>query len=320
MRRAGSRLAHGLLVLWLVSLLSFLALELAPGDFFDGLRLNPQIPPEALDALRARHGLDRPVWERYLRWLGSLASGELGFSFSYNTPVGPLLWERGANTLLLTGSALILTWALALPLGIIWATRKGTAAQAFSIANAAVLSLPDIVISLLLLLLAVRTGWLPTGGMLSAESIDQAGSLRRAADVGRHMILPVFALVISSLPAVLRHVRSAMSDVLETPYVQAARGLGIPEWRVLTRHALPAAANPLVSLFGLSIAGLLSSSLLVEVVLSWPGLGPLLLEAIFARDFYLVLAPVMAGTLLLLIGNLFADFLLHFIDPRVRHD
>ena len=319
MRRAWARLAHGLLVLWMVSLLSFLALELAPGDFFDGFRLNPQIPPEALEALRARHGLDRPVWERYLGWLASLASGELGFSSSYNMPVGPLLLERGANTLLLTGSSLVLTWALALPLGIIWATRRRAAARAFSVANSAVLSLPDLVVSLLLLLLAVRTGWFPTGGMRSPESLDSASSLQAAADVGRHMILPVFALVISSLPTVLRHVRSAMSDVLETPYVQAARGLGIPEWRILTRHALPAAANPLVSLLGLSIAGLLSSSLLVEVVLSWPGLGPLLLEAIFARDYYLVLAPVMAGTLLLLAGNLLADFLLHFIDPRVRH-
>jgi len=320
MRVLRARLMHGLFVLWMVSVLSFLALELAPGDFFDGFRLNPQIAPEALEALRSRHGLDRPVWERYLRWIASLASGEMGFSFSYNAPVGPILLERGTNTLLLTTSSLFLTWVVALPLGIVWATRRKAAAAVFSVVNSALLSMPDLVVSLLLLLLAVRSGWFPSGGMRSAESLSRAGALQSAVDVGWHMILPVGALVITSLPTVVRHVRATISDVLDAPSIQAARGLGIPESRLLVWHALPMAANPLVSLLGLSIAGLLSSSLLVEVVLSWPGLGPLLLEAIFARDYYLVLAPVMAGTLLLLLGNLFADLLLYHIDPRARRE
>jgi peptide/nickel transport system permease protein len=304
-------------LLWAVSLLSFLALELAPGDFFDGLALNPRIRPETLDGLRAQHGLDRPVTERYLHWISSLTRGEMGFSFAYNAPVGPLLWERGINTLLLTTTALAATWLLAVPLGIFWASRRGWVAETTAAAGSAILAMPDLVIALGLLALAAETGWLPPGGMASAGPV-RGGLIERALDVARHLILPASALVITALPAVARHVRSAMTEVLDEPYVRAARIHGIGERRVLFRHALPAASNPLISLFGLSIAGLLSSSLVVEVVLGWPGLGPLMLEAILARDYYLVLGPVMAGTLLLIAGNLLADVLLYAVDPRTR--
>src|SRR2546428_7649521 len=137
-------------------------------------------------------------------------------------------------------------------------------------------------------------------------------------DVASHLVLPVTALVLGILPVLVRYVRASVADALHAPFVRAARAHGIPERRVLFRHALPAAANPLISLFGLSLAGLLSMSLLVEVVMSWPGLGPLLLEAILARDFYLVLGLVLASTFLLVAGNLLADVLLMAADPRIR--
>jgi peptide/nickel transport system permease protein len=143
-------------------------------------------------------------------------------------------------------------------------------------------------------------------------------SLARVMDVVSHLILPVAALVICVLPSLTRHVRASVASTLDAPFVQAARGHGIPERRVLFRHALPAAANPLISLFGLSLATLLSMSLLVEIVMSWPGLGPLLLEAIQARDFHLVLGLVLASTVLLLAGNVLADVLLLAADPRIR--
>ena len=308
---------HGLLLLAGVSLLSFVLVELAPGDYFAEMRLDPRISEATVHALRARYGLDRPLPERYGRWLASLAKGELGYSFAYGQPVGPLLWPRLRNTLLLTVTATALAWLLAVPLGTWWATRRrGPADAALTGLTAMLLALPDLVLVLGLLLLAVRTGWFPTGGMVSLGH-EQMPWGARVKDVAFHLVLPV-AVVLGIVPALVRYVRASVADALAAPFVRAARAHGIPERRVLFRHALPAAANPLVSLFGLSLAGLLSMSLLVEVVMSWPGLGPLFLEAILARDFHLVLGPVLASTFLLLGGNLLADLLLAATDPRIR--
>jgi peptide/nickel transport system permease protein len=312
------RALHGLLLLAGVSLLSFVLVELAPGDFFSEMRLDPRISETTLRALRARHGLDRPLPERYLRWVTSLARGELGYSFAYGSPVAPLLWPRARNTLLLTSIATAFAWLIAIPLGVWWATRRGAAMRrALSGVTALLLAVPDILLALALLLLAVRTGWFPTGGMVSVGH-EEMPRTARIVDVAWHLVLPATALVLGMLPVLVRYVRASVADALEAPFVRAARAHGIPERRVLYRHALPVAANPLVSLFGLSLAGLLSMSLLVEVVLSWPGLGPLLLEAILARDFYLVLGLVLASALLLVGGNLLADVLLLATDPRIR--
>ena len=163
----------------------------------------------------------------------------------------------------------------------------------------------------------MRTGWFPAGGMTSMAH-EEMSLGARAWDVASHLVLPATALVLGILPVLLRHVRASVADVLASPFVRAARAHGIPEGRVLFRHVLPAAANPLVSLFGLSLAGLLSMSLVVEVVMSWPGLGPLLLDAILARDFFLSLGLVLVSTVLLVGGNMIADALLLATDPRIR--
>lgn len=318
MRRLLHRILQGVAVLFAVSALSFVLVDLAPGDFFAEMRLDPRLSEATLAALRARHGLDRPLPQRYAAWLGSLARGELGYSFAYGSPVAPLLWPRARHTLLLTGVATAAAWALAIPIGTFWATRRKPALRhALSAATALLLAVPDVVLALALLLVAVRTGYFPAGGMTSVGS-EQWSALARARDVAWHLALPATALVLGILPVLVRHVRANMAAVLEAPFVQAARAHGLRERRVLFRHALPAAANPLISLFGLSLAGLLSASLLVEVVMSWPGLGPLLVEAILARDFHLVLALVLASTVLLLFGNLLADVLLLAADPRIR--
>jgi peptide/nickel transport system permease protein len=301
-----------------VSLLSFVLVALAPGDFFAEMRLDPRISESTLQVLRARHGLDRPLPVRYARWVASLARGELGYSFAYGSPVAPLLWPRVRNTVVLTATATVASWVLAIPLGVWWATRRRPLIRhVLSGVTAAVLAVPDIVLALGLLLLAVRTGWFPAGGMTSVGH-EQMSALARLGDVAWHLVLPAAALVLGILPVLVRYVRASVGDALEAPFVHAARAHGIPESRVLFRHALPAAANPLISLFGLSVAGLLSMSLLVEVVMSWPGLGPLLLEAILARDFHLVLGLVLASTFLLVAGNLLADALLLAADPRIR--
>jgi peptide/nickel transport system permease protein len=318
MRYLLRRTFHAVFLLFGVSLLTFLFSALTPGNYFDEMRLNPQIAPETVAALRAQYQLDRPLPVRYAHWLNAVAHGELGFSFAYNSPVGPLLWVRARNTLLLTVTATLLAWMLALPLGIWSASRLGRAPdRVLSGATATLLVIPDLVLALGLLILAVRTGWFPTGGLVSVgfESFSPFHKLR---DLALHMTLPVIALVLSALPTLVRHVRASVAEVLEAPFLQAALGHGLPHRKLLYSYALRAAANPLISLFGFSIGTLLSGSLLIEVVMSWPGLGPLLLEAILARDLYVVVGAVLLSMLFLVAGNLVADALLYWADPRIR--
>ena len=318
MRYLLRRLGHALLLLAGVSVLTFLFTALAPGTYFDEMRMNPQIAPETIAALRAQYGLDKPLPLRYVSWLSSLVHGEMGFSFAYNSPVAPLLLVRAGNTLLLTITSTLLAWAIALPLGTWSAERMGRVPdRLLSWGTAMLLVIPDLALALGLLVLAVRSGWFPTGGMASVgfETLSPFNKLR---DVALHMILPVTALVLSTLPLLFRHVRAAIADILDAPFLLAALGHGIPKRTLLYRYALPAAANPLISLFGFSIAMLLSGSLLIEVVMSWPGLGPLLLEAILARDLYVVIGGILFSTFFLVGGNLFADLLLYWADPRIR--
>jgi peptide/nickel transport system permease protein len=312
------RLAHAALLLFGVSVLTFLFAALAPGNYFDEMKLNPQISPTAIAALRAQYGMDRPLPVRYTRWLGALLRGNLGFSFAYNSQVWPLLRMRAAHTLLLTTMAMLLAWGLAVPLGIWSAEREGGwPDHALALVWGLLLLIPDLVLALGLLMFAVHTGFFPAGGMaeVGAESLPWAA---RARDFALHLVLPVAALGLSTSPILVRHVRAAFLDVLDSPFLRAARGHGIPRRRLLYRHALRAAANPLLSLFGFSLGTLLSSSLIIEVVMSWPGLGPFLLEAILARDQYVVIGGVLLSTVFLVGGNLFADLLLYWADPRIR--
>jgi peptide/nickel transport system permease protein len=301
-----------------VSLLSFAFVELAPGNFFDEMTLNPQISTATVVNLRRQYGMDQPLPVRYFLWLKSVAKGDLGFSFAYNTPVAPIIWSRARNTLLLTGVATLLAWLFALPLGILSAEKRGKwIDHAGGLTTSALLATPDLLIALALLLLAVRTRRLPAGGMLSLESAEQ-GTWQQLQSIATHLVGPVIVLVLGSLPVLTRHVRGAMIEALDAPFVQAARGHGIPRWRIVLCHALPVAANPLVSLFGLSLGSLLSASLLTEVIMSWPGLGPLLLEAILSRDLYVVIGTVMFASLFLIGGTLIADLMLFAADPRIR--
>jgi peptide/nickel transport system permease protein len=312
------RLGNGFLVLLGVSALSFLLAEAAPGSVVDELALNPRVSPSTIEAMRDRYGLDQSVPRKYLRWLQSIARGELGFSVAYNSPVGPLLWPRVRNTLLLTAPATVLAWLIAVPLGTWAASRHGGWADRVSAgATTALLAVPDVLLGLGLLLLAVRTGYFPIGGMVSVAFAD-LGPWGKAKDVMSHFLLPVTALTLVNVPVLVRHVRTSLLDVLHAPFIQAARAKGLSERRLLFRHALRVAANPLVSLLGLSVAALLSASLVVETIMSWPGLGPLLLEAVIARDLHLVVGAVTCSTLLLIAGNLLGDGLLYLVDPRIR--
>jgi peptide/nickel transport system permease protein len=300
-----------------VSLLAFASLDLAPGDPLAQMRLDPHVTPAAMAALRERYGLDRPFVERYTRWLGAVARGDLGYSIAYDSPIAPLLARRAVHSLLLVGTALVATWMLALPLGVWTAARSQTVdGRLLAGITTALQAVPDLLIAVALLLFAAASGAFPTGG-LRATGLRDARGIVALRDQLHHLVLPVLALALGAAPALVRHVRASMMEVLRAPYLLAAAARGVPSRRLLFRSALRAAANPLISLFGLSFAALFSASMLVEVIMSWPGLGPLFLDAVRSRDVQLVLAGVLCSTALLIVGNGCADILLRAADPRI---
>jgi peptide/nickel transport system permease protein len=314
----GRRLVRALSLLIGVSALCFLFTEMAPGSFFDEMRLNPQISPATISMLRARYGLDKPLLVRYADWMKAALHADLGYSMAYNVPVAPLLWSRAKNTLFLATVALVLAWLISIPLGVLAANRRGGLLdRAVMLATSFLVSVPELVLALALLAIAVRWRILRVGGMMSPdfESLSSWGKLR---DVLLHLALPACVLALCETAVIVRHVRASVLEVLNAPYVQAARGFGTGPARLLFRHVLPVAANPAISLFGFSLAGLLSGSLMVEVVCGWPGLGPLILEATLSRDLYLVIGGIMFSALFMVGGNLIADIMLLALDPRIR--
>ncbi|MFL6449889.1 MAG: ABC transporter permease [Bryobacteraceae bacterium] len=314
------RLVHGLLVLLVASLLAFTLASIAPGDYFDDMWVNPAISPQTLARLRSQYALDRPFAERYLQWITSIPKGQWGFSFAYNSPAGPILLSRGGNTLLLTGVATLLAWLVALVWGGWAATNEGGFFDVLlTSVNALLLAIPEVVLALSLMVFAVRTGYFPLGGLASNQNIS-SGMWSQTRDLASHLVLPSIALAAGSAPLLLSHVRTAVSEALHSSFIEAAWGHGISRSRMLLRHAFPAAANPLITLFGTSVGMLISSSLLTEAVFGWPGLGQLMLEALGARDFFLVVDSAVLATAFFLLGTLIADILLYLADPRIRAD
>ncbi len=320
MRHLVMRLSQSAILLIGVSLLSFIFLQVSPGDYFQEMRLNPQISQATVERMRAQYGWDKPILVRYGRWLASAARGEFGVSLAYGTPVGPLLWDRARNTLVLTVIATLLSWILAVTLGVLCAVAPHSIIdKCCAVVSSFLLAVPELLLCLVLLAIAVRTGWFSSGGMRSVGGGEHTGLwFQQTRDVAFHLVLPVTALVLGTLPIFLRHVRNSLFEVLDLPFIHAAVGHGIPSFTILSRYALPVAANALISLFGLSIGSLLSTSLVTEVIMSWPGLGPLLLEAALARDVYVVIGAVTVSALFLVCGIALADVLLYASDPRIR--
>jgi peptide/nickel transport system permease protein len=309
------RLVRAILLLLGVSALCFVFTEMAPGSFFDDMRLNPQISPDTIAGLRAQYGLDQPLAVRYGRWMKSALHADLGYSIAYNAPVAPLLLSRAKNTLLLSGTALLFTWLISIPLGVWTANRRGRLLdKAVTLLTSFLISVPELVIAIALLAVAVRSHQLRVGGMTSSD-VEGFSTFQRAQDIALHLALPVFILVLCETAVI---VRASVLEVLNTPYVHAARRYGVSRSRLLFRHVLPVAASPAISLLGFSLAGLLSGSLMVEVVCGWPGMGPLILEATLSRDLYLVIGGIMLSALFMVGGNLVADVLLFTVDPRIR--
>lgn len=318
MKFLAKRLLHSLFLLVGVSLVCFLFAGLAPGDFYSELQLDSRASPQTIENLRARAGIDRPWIYRYAGWAAGAWKGDFGYSLAYDAPVGPLVLERVRATLLLTGTATLFTWLLAVPWGVWLAGRRGQwPDQASRIVLALLLAVPDLLIAIVLMVWAAETGNLPVGGMVSRD-FSSMSALARWRDLAHHMIAPVSVLLVSMTPVLVRHVRTAVGEALDSPFALSGRAMGIPRQRLLFRHLLPAALNPLISLFGVSIGIMLSATPLVEMVMGWPGIGPLFVDAIMARDFAIVLAVVIMSSLCLTLGSLVADLILYRTDPRVR--
>ena len=314
------RLLQALLTLFLASALCFAIIQLAPGDYLDTLRSNPQIDQETIAALQQQFGLDQPVWEQYRRWLMQiLTQGNFGRSFAYNRPVADLLWERVPATLLLSIASLLVTWAIAVPLGIIGAVKQNSwLDRVLRVLSYTGQGFPALITGLLLLFLAQNLSPLvPVGGMTSIDH-SELSSIGKVFDIGWHMIFPTIALGITGFAGLQRLTRGQMLDVMRQNYIQTARAKGLPENRVIYVHALRNAVNPLITLLGFEFAGLLGGAFITENLFDWPGLGQLILQALTAQDLYLVMASLMMGAVLLIIGNLLADLLLSAVDPRIK--
>jgi peptide/nickel transport system permease protein len=313
------RAVHTALLLLAVSSLSLALLRSVPGDYFETMRLNPQISRQTLSAKRAEAGLDKPFPILYWRWLKSAAQGDWGFSFAYNRAAGAILWPRARNTLVLTVCAALLAWILALPVGIAAGARILPFADLLaSAATALLLAIPELLIALGMLLLATRFHQLFPRTAASLLDLPIANSWTSLWHPAGRLFVPALCLCAAPLPLFISHIRASVAEALEAPFASAARTFGIPERRILFRYALPAALNPVISLFGLSIGLLMSSSLVIEGVFAWPGMGQLMLEAIADHDIFLIVDSAVLAAAFLVFGNLAADALLFISDPRFR--
>jgi peptide/nickel transport system permease protein len=314
------RFLQAVLTLFLASALSFFVIQLAPGNYLDQLRANPQISQDTLQALEQQFGLDQPAWVQYWRWLTQIITQfNFGYSFAYQRSVTSLLAERIPATLLLSISSMIVTWAIAVPLGIIAAVRQNQwSDRVLRVLSYIGQGFPTLITGLLLLFLAQNLSPLfPVGGMTSIDHEDLT-PLGKILDIAWHLILPTLALSITSFAGLQRIMRGQMLDVLRQNYIQTARAKGLSEQRVIYVHALRNAVNPLITLLGFEFASLLSGAFITENFFNWPGLGRLILQAVTAQDLYLVMASLMMGAVMLILGNLLADLLLKFVDPRIR--
>jgi peptide/nickel transport system permease protein len=301
-----------------VSLLTFLLMALSPGNYFTALLQNPQISPETVARLKAQFHLDQPWYVQYIYWLKNVLHGDFGYSMAYHIPATSLIFQRLWNTFLLSFFALIIAWGVAIPLGIWAAVKKDTwVDRGCSLFAFVGLSVPDVLLSLLALWFAAATGWFPVGGAQS-PLCDFLPPLQQFWDRAHHLILPAVVLAASDLAGIMRRMRSCLLDTLRAEYVTAARARGLGEGWVVYKHALRNAINPLLTIFGYSLAALLSGAFIVENIMAWPGLGRLTMEAFFAKDSYLVVDCVVMATGLLVMGNFVADLLLAWSDPRIR--
>jgi len=310
-----------------IATIVFVVLHLAPGDpvsFYTA----PGVSAEALEQMRRNMGLDRPVHERYLHWMGSMLTGDFGVSFSRNQPVRDVIFQVLPNTLLLSGCALFLAFLTGLLMGVVQAVRQNSFWDgSLSILALFFYSMPSFWLALMLILIFSLYArnvwgwpiWFPASGM---TSIDHAflSPWEQLKDRFMHLVLPTLSLAAAMAAGIARYTRASMLEVVRQDYIRTARAKGLPERTVIFKHALRNALIPVVTLLGLYLPLLLSGTVVIETVFSWPGMGRLMVDSIFQRDYPVVMAGAFVFAVMVVVGNLFADVLYSVVDPRIRYD
>ncbi len=311
------RILQSIPLLIIVSLISFFIIRLSPVDPLAELRLNPSVSKETLQKETERLGLDKPIIVQYGKWAKSFVKGDLGIT-SNGEQVSTKLKERIPNTLLLAVVVIFMTWIVGVPLGVLAALRwKSKTDRLLTVLTSIGMAIPSFFFAVLLLLFAVKTGWFPVGGLTSSNFSEMSFG-GKFLDLAHHLVLPVTVLFTISLAGLQRQMRANLLDVLDSDYVKFAKAKGLSEFKVVYKHALRNAINPMITLLGFEFAGLLSGAALTEYVFQYPGLGRLILEAVLRSDINLVMASLMMGAIMLILGNLIADILLIITDPRIR--
>ena len=314
------RLAHGVAVIFIAASVSFLLVHLAPGDPFSSTLDSATIDPAVKARWRAAYGLDRSLPEQYVRFLGQLVTWNLGPSLRELRPAADVIGEAVPNTLVLMGTALVLSFLIGIALGTWQAARSGSRGdRAAGVASLIVASMPEFWVGVVLLLIfAHRLHVLPAGGAVDRVMYDYLSPFGRVVDRVRHLVLPALTLALLGTASIARYQRATLLDVLPRDFVRTARAKGVTDRRVLWHHALRNALVPTIVLAGLSLPTLLGGAVFVEQVFSWPGMGRVAAQSFAARDYQVVIGATVVGATLVVIGGILADLLHAAVDPRVR--
>ena len=316
----GKRLLQSVVILLGVSVVVFALVNFMPGDPYSGM-YSPDIPPEQIEAKLRELGAYDPIPVQYAKWLGRALTGNLGYSIWYKEPVLRVILSRLGNTALLACAAILVSTVLGITVGIYSARhKKGLVDNVSSVLAFAALSIPSFFFGMVLIkIFGVDLGILPISGMVTVGA-ESATGLAKAVDVARHMVLPTVVLGLMNAATMLRYTRSSMVDIQNMDFIRTARAKGLPERKVIYKHALKNALSQIITVLSLQIPALLSGSLLTETVFLWPGVGRLNYEAVNHRDYPLIMGIVLILASFTLIANLLADISYAVIDPRVLHD
>ncbi len=301
-----------------ITFISFVIISLAPGNILTSLKMNPYISKQTISMMEQAYGLNKPLIVRYGLWLWQVLHLNLGTSIYYHAPVLSLILSRAMNTLILSLSAIVVSWLLALPFGIVSGMREQSLFdRTASVLNYIGISIPSFFLAFIMLLIAAKTGVLPTGGTTS-PLYGLLSPADKVYDRFIHLIMPVTALAVPQIASYARLIRVNIIEVKRSEFVTAAKARGITNRRVVSLHILKNALNPFITLAGYDFAGLLGGAALVETILNLQGLGTLLLKAVMSMDVFLIMGDVLIGAGMLLLGNLIADIALMTIDPRIK--
>jgi peptide/nickel transport system permease protein len=311
--------------LFIVSILTFIIIQLPPGDFLTTLSAQAaetggSIDLAAMENLKKQYGLDQPMYVQYWNWVSGFPRGDFGYSFEWKKPVSDLIASRLGFTLVLSGLALVFTWLVAIPIGIYSATHQYSIAD-FGLTTLGFLglSVPDFMLGLIYLFVGVFVFNAPVGGLVSPELEDAPWSPTKFLDLGNHLLWPTIILGAAGTAQLIRIMRGNLLETLSQQFVTTARAKGLPERTVVNKYAVRVAINPLISVMGMQLPHLISGATILGIVLSLPTTGPLFLHALINQDIYLAGTFLLMLSGLLMLGNLLADLLLAWADPRIRY-